>query len=275
MSTMNFHELSSYFGQAVQASVDDKVAVYLASMRLAGAAAIVADNDKAQHACHRSDCICALSRPRPWTSSTDSVGVHQVPEEYESGSSYSTSDDLHDCSASRRPANNAWKPNEEHVRFPSRPQTFYSANEQIPAYWLQIMPTPQPSMSEEEQTATEDEVNTPALDAGFPKPVYRSTSRKAIEVLNDIDDPHEIEIHDEIAYMTTAVLTPTENAATPLPQEADGDEVLQKKPSLWRRFSSRVRLAESSQPSLASQAKSSGWRIKMRFIADRLLRRGA
>lgn len=93
-------------------AVDDKVAVYLASISLAGGATIVADNDKAAEACHRSDCVCVMSRPRPWSSSTDSVGVRQAFDDDESsGSSYSTSEDVHDCSASKRPMNKAWSPN--------------------------------------------------------------------------------------------------------------------------------------------------------------------
>lgn len=284
MST--FREISAYFGSAVQASVDDKVAVYLASMKMARAVApaIVADNEDASATCNRSDCICMMSRPRPWTDSTDSVGLNQTLEEEgeESGSSYDDEDeeDEHDYSASLRPVNKAWNPNEEHSlrQCPSRPQTFHTAQEQIPAFWMQILPTPQPSIHEE---SVEGECDFIPKHIAIPIRSPRGTQQLAdMKVLNDIHDPQKPQIRDveltsvtvPLEDMTTAMFTATETPASPYTEM--GDQSRRSKSSLWKRLQSQVRTGPKVPRNLDPLPLQSGWRIKIRFLAGRLLRRG-
>lgn len=277
MST--FHEISSYFGSAVQASVDDKVAVYLASIRLAGEAAIVPDNEREDEAVYLSDRRSHISKPHPWSrsSSSNSTGTARRARNRSesSGSSYSESEGIHDCSASRRPVNSAWNPNDLSLRLSSPPQTFYSAREEIPAYWLQTLPTPQASISEE-RTAMEEDLNTPAPDAAFPlsTPLNFSapleTQEQASEMLDEIDESNEIdEKHDdERAFVTSAVLTPTDNASSHLPRGGEG--ISQEKMPLWRRLSTRKRTIMKDHPSSTKNT----WRVTLQFLAGRLLHRG-
>ncbi|KAH7108145.1 hypothetical protein BKA62DRAFT_681222 [Auriculariales sp. MPI-PUGE-AT-0066] len=74
-----FHEISAHFG-AVQTSVEDKVAVYLASMRdaepVASGSCFDADNasSSGEPECTDEDCLCMLSRDGLWEVASASGG---------------------------------------------------------------------------------------------------------------------------------------------------------------------------------------------------------